>query len=98
VLQPPIKVRFGLVARYGAGYAGSRHRSEELPAHFALRRRASWITETASTTFEAVGIRLLGHRMTSRLAWKAGFNAKFPCGTGTSFMARIFSITRSIKS
>jgi hypothetical protein len=33
----------------------------------------------------------------SRLARNAAFNAKPPCGIGTSYVARIFSITRSIK-
>jgi hypothetical protein len=33
----------------------------------------------------------------SRLARNAAFNAKLPCGIGTSYVARIFSMTRSVK-
>jgi hypothetical protein len=37
------------------------------------------------------------HGNISRLVRGAAFNANFPCRTGTSFVARIFSMTRSIK-
>jgi hypothetical protein len=47
--------------------------------------------------FEKATIRLLRHGDSSRLARSAAFNASLPCGTGGSFVARIFSITRSIK-
>ncbi len=32
MLHPPMQVRLGLAARYGAGDAGSRHRSQKLLA------------------------------------------------------------------
>ena len=63
---------------------------------FAFERAVTSIAETAFTIFEAF-IRLIGHGTTSRLAWKAAFNAEFRRGTSTSFIARIFSITHSIK-
>jgi hypothetical protein len=46
------------------------------------------------TTFE---VALLRHGTISRLARSAALNANLPCGTGPSFVARIFSMTRSIK-
>jgi hypothetical protein len=40
---------------------------------------------------------LLRHGTISRLARSAAFNANPPCGTGISYVARIFSMTLSIK-
>jgi hypothetical protein len=37
------------------------------------------------------------HWTVSRLARNAAFNPRLPCGTGTSYVVRIFSTTRSIK-
>jgi hypothetical protein len=56
-----------------------------------------YAAETAFRTVEVVIMRFFRHGTISRLARSAAFNANLPCWAGTSFVARIFSMTRSIK-
>src|SRR5262249_17917194 len=94
VLHPPVRVRFELGARYAAWDAGDGHRSELLQAPFVFGRAMMSIAESA---FSTLRIWRLGHGVIARLVRSAAFNANFPCGTDISYVARIFSITRSIK-
>src|SRR5215472_12191861 len=88
VLHPAASVGLALVACHRVRDARRGHRSE-ITRGFAPQHSTRWI--------EPSGDWFAHHGVISRLARNAAFSANFPCGTGTSFVARIFSMTRSIK-
>src|SRR5215469_9789017 len=88
VLQPPARVGLALAASHRARDARRGHRLE-IAGGFAARCSMKQMGPSADC--------FPGHGVISRLARNAAFSASLPCGTGTSFVARIFSMTRSIK-
>src|SRR5215469_10766300 len=88
VLHPSTKVWLALAASHRERDARRGHRLEIAGG---FRARHSMKRMGPSGNWSA------NHGVISRLARNAAFNANFPCGTGTSFVARIFSMTRSIK-
>jgi hypothetical protein len=96
VLSPPMRSGLGLRFATVRGIRGGGI-ARGIPSGSMFARSVRRIAKIASRISPVAKIRLLRHWTIPTLACNAAFSANLPCGTGTSYLARIFSITRSIK-
>jgi hypothetical protein len=89
VPYPPTHIRLGFAGRQGAGDAGAGIGVRNCLG-VGFGRVISSDSRYRKSNFSVYGT-------VSRLARKAAFNAKLPRAIGTSYVPRIFSMTRSIK-